>query len=193
MKMINTLFFLLVFTGTLVPSFGQIKYEKEVRLDKKDVPATARDFVRQFAFTKKVKWYKEIGLTSTSIEAKTKHKGQRYSIEFDNEGILEDVEIEIGAGNIKEGTINTISTYLSEELGKYEIEKIQIQYVGPPENILSFLKEQNHSELIITNYEFVINSKVDKAFRQFEYLFDESGVFIKSYEIILRNTDNIEY
>ena len=81
---------LLFFVST--SAFSQEKYEKEYRIKTAKVPQAALEFIHSAGFAKKVKWYREEGLTSNSIEAKTKHHKTKYSIEFNTAGEIEDVE-----------------------------------------------------------------------------------------------------
>ena len=96
----------------LNPTLSQVKYEKEIRLNKEAIPQAAIDFISSLSFSKKVKWYKEFGLDNTSIEAKTKHEEKKYSIEFTPEGILEDVEIKIKSAEISSSVFANIQTCL---------------------------------------------------------------------------------
>ena len=46
---------------------AQIKYEKEIRIQKVEVPEKASGFVDSMNLAKKIKWYKEIGYKINSI------------------------------------------------------------------------------------------------------------------------------
>ena len=174
-------------------TFGQTKYEKEVRLKKHAVPQTAKDFINASPFTNKIKWYKEYGLEETSIEAKTKHNGKRYSIEFSPEGKLQDVEIKIKPKTMPPKTRSNMDTFLKSNYKKYKIKKVQVQYSGAEENVFYFLKNESGIKPIKINYEIVITAKVKRNFKKFEYLFSEQGGFIQFAEIVEKNTDNIEF
>ncbi|MDC8004080.1 hypothetical protein POV27_08445 [Aureisphaera galaxeae] len=174
-------------------SLAQAKYEKEIRLKETLVPQVALDFVQSLSFSKKIKWYKEIGINTSSVEAKTKHLGKRYSVEFSMDGTLEDVEIQIKKEEIPENARLRITEYFTSKFGKYRINKIQIQYSGDPTVLLPFLKREKVSTEINTNYEIVVSARVNRAYKKFEFLFSEKGDYLKSAEIVLKNTDNIEY
>lgn len=174
-------------------AYSQIKYEKEKRIKAQNVPEAALSFVDSMNLPKKIRWYKETGYHQISYEAKTKYKGRKLSIEFSEDGIFEDFEIEITADSILTKSHEKISEYLTEIHDKYSFEKIQIQYLGKPQMILAyFLKPESATDLSI-NYEIVIATKVDGSFTLFEYLFTESGNFVQRSQIILKMTDNIEY
>jgi hypothetical protein len=122
--------FVLVLSSILLIAFhgfSQAKYEKEFRIKEKYVPSVALNFVDSMTFDSKVKWYKEIGLNRITIEAKAKYKKERYSIEFSDKGIFQDVEIEVKSNKIPDSTFSKISGFLSQRHKKYKIEKVQIQ------------------------------------------------------------------
>jgi len=174
-------------------SFGQTKFEKETRIKEKDVPKLALSFVDTLDFNKKVKWYKETALKTTSIEAKTKYKGKKYSIEFSTDGQIEDVEVEMKFKDVPESAKAKIMQLFTGTYKIFGVEKIQIQYTGNRNALISYLKNNKAIEAITVNYEIVINARVNKSFKRFEYLFNNKGKLLSQAEIIIKNTDNIEY
>ena len=189
--------FVLVLSSILLIAFhgfSQAKYEKEFRIKEKYVPSVALNFVDSMTFDSKVKWYKEIGLNRITIEAKAKYKKERYSIEFFENGVFKDVEIEIKPYKIPYSTFSKISGFLSQRHKKYKIEKVQIQYSGDRNLVLMFLREnRNNSEGITISYEVVISTKMDGNYLMLEYLFSETGEYLQSNEIISRRNDTIDY
>jgi len=117
-------------TISLGVTHAQEKFEKEYRIKTEEVPVKALKFVTQLGFTKKVKWYREEGLTQTSIEAKSKKNREKYSIEFDELGTIEDIEKKIAWSSIPLSTRNNIRSYFDTAHQKICIQKIQIQYTG---------------------------------------------------------------
>lgn len=173
--------------------WSQKKFETEMRIDKKSVPESAQTFVKELNFSSKIKWYQEFGLLSYSYEAKTKFKGKKYSIEFDSKGKLEDVEIVISKDEINLATLKKIESKFSQDLSKYRIRKIQIQYSGNNKAIREKIVKDTNSKDLTTNYEIVVSAKVKKKFKKFEYLFNSSGEYIQRKIVVLINTDNLEY
>ncbi len=175
-------------------SFGQVKYEKEYRLDQGAVPAKAIEFVENLAFDKSVKWYKEEGLDHHSIEAKTKYLSRNYSIEFDQFGNLEDVEIEIQEKEIKPSLRKILDQYLSDHHDKVTICKTQLQLIESIGNIKDLISNQDFDLMMSnSNYELVVKVKDGPQFSRMEYLFDAKGNMLRRSKIIQKNTDNIEY
>jgi hypothetical protein len=185
---------ILMFLFTLsLSGFAQFKYEKESRVNKRDVPAFARNFVDSLNFSSKVKWYKEIGFSTVSFEAKTRHKGKRYSVEFSEAGSFEDIEIEIKPNEIPSEVYNEISNYLTHKHINYSIEKIQIQYSGDANGILDYFNNIGSGSDLVTNYEIVVTGKMDGTFKMIEYLFSKDGSLLQMTPITSDRTDNIEY
>ncbi len=188
-RLLCTLFIFAIF-GSVI---GQTKYEKEVRISAESVPDDAREFIDGLNFNKKIRWYKEFGLETTTIEAKTKFNGKRYSIEFSKEGELEDVEVGIKWNNVRGEVRAKIDEFLTSKYNRYTVDKLQVQYTGDEETIADFVRGVKGPKDLIVNYEMVFHTKVDKHYKKFEYLFSAEGEYVKSSEIIQQNSDNIEY
>jgi hypothetical protein len=187
--LVSSALLLIAFQG-----FSQSKYEKEFRIKAKDVPSSALSFVDSMTFDSRVKWYKEIGLNDVTIEAKAKFNKERYSIEFSENGIFQDVEIEVKPSKIPYGTYSKIAGVLSQTHKRYKIDKVQIQYTGDRNLILKFFRANRiNPEGIIVNYEVVISTKMDGNYIMLEYLFSETGEYMQSSKIISRRKDTIDY
>lgn len=172
---------------------AQLKIEKEIRIKKEDVPEEAIKFVASMPITSSIKWFKELGQGKISYEAKSKYRGQQLSIEFNDLGTFEDLEIKIHAKEIDPLSMDKISSHLAQEYGKFKIDKVQKQYLGNPDAIKQLdLKDEQEKGLEI-NYELVVSTKMNDAFALFEYLFDQRGNFIKKSRISSQMTDNLEF
>jgi len=172
---------------------GQQKYEREVRIEQDSVPSKAIDYVAQLQFSSKIKWFKENGLKRTSFEAKTKSKGKKYSIEFNSDGILEDVEIIISKKKLPAEVYKNITQYLRKDLSKFKWGKIQIQYSGDPKAVQQKVVTGALSEGLIIRYELIVSCRLNKKYQKLEYLFSDTGAFVERKSILLPNTDNLEY
>jgi hypothetical protein len=174
-------------------SFSQPKYEKEMRISSLAVPLIAKSFVDSFSFDKKIKWYKEIGIDQMSYEAKTRYKRENYSIEFSEDGSFKDVEIEINEKKIPVDVFSRIHTFLNQKHKKFKLERIQIQYEGDRNAVLTYLQKKTGKEKIAIGFEIVLSTTTAGEFQTLEYFFSETGEFIRMYHIILSKTDHIEY
>ncbi len=183
--------------GLLTLSFGNIwaqkKYEREYRISSNKVPPSALQFVADIRFSKTVKWYREQGLETTTIEAKTKHKGNRYSIEFTKEGVLEDIEYLIQWNDIPASTQSKITNFLKEKHQKTKLQKIQRQYTGDRADMLRLMKGEVSDDIITIKYEIVLKARTKGAYETIEYLFSENGAVERKSVIVLKNTDNLEF
>ncbi len=180
--------FLLAFQGLARP-----KYEREIRIKEGDVPAMARSFVDSMNLSGRVRWYKEIGFNRNSIEAKIRSNGQRYSIEFSDDGTFEDVEIEVKVSDILADVYSMMMERLQTDLGRFTIRKVQVQYSGSRNSGLAYFRNRQTHNNIDIHYEIVVSARVDDSFQLMEYLFTATGEFVHRSKVILRNTDNIVF
>ena len=172
---------------------AQQKYENEIRISRDSVPTKALEFIDTAAFDKKIRWYKEYFLDGTSVEAKTRYHGKRYSIEFDPFGKLEDVEIDHRWRHAPEQVRLLMENYLQERFGHYTLDKLQFQYSGPAEQVFEWLHERLSAAELTLRYEVVIHTKDNGKYKRYEVLFDAEGALLRSAEFIPKNLDNIEY
>lgn len=172
---------------------AQQKYEREVRIQTEEVHPDAIKFIISTGIDSKIKWYREIGLETNSIELKTKYKGQLYSIEFSENGVLDDIEVEIKARDLEESILNSLKNIIENAYGDFKLEKIQLQYTGNPELLKSVFDTSPIPDAITIKYELVISSKKSDTFKRFEFLFNESLELESTTEIITKNNINIEY
>ncbi|MEM6378487.1 MAG: hypothetical protein AAF705_09745 [Bacteroidota bacterium] len=187
------LFLLFIYCCIDLP--GQTKYEKEYRIPVKDVPEEALNYVNQYGFIKRIKWYKEESLTGMSIEAKSKKDKQKYSIEFDTNGQLQDVEIGFDIEKISTEVRALIQTSLNKEFDRFKFRKIQKQYAGPPQYILDYLtgKVTELDPSVRIQFEIVLEGRKASKAHLYEYTFSKAGALVSKNRIVLRNTDILEY
>ena len=188
---LSLVFFSLFFLGINV--YSQEKYEKEYRIKTAKVPQAALEFIHSAGFAKKVKWYREEGLTSNSIEAKTKHHKTKYSIEFNTAGEIEDVEYIIQWEDMPALTRINIEGFLDSIYQKKRLVKIQVQLTGEKEELLQALVEPQADLNLNTHYEIVLNGVEKGIYERYEYLFSQNGEMKRKAKIILKNTDHLEY
>ncbi|GLU43521.1 hypothetical protein [Allomuricauda sp. NBRC 101325] len=190
----NRLFILVLFLGQIVGA--QNKYEKETRIDKADFPDNAFSLIEtHLENSKRIRFYKEVDSTKQSFEVKLKKGKLHYSVEFDIQGALEDVEFEIDVVDIPEDSWTAIEKYLKSNHSKFRVKKIQQQYPA--------LKDENPSETIRKafqnlilpeiNYEIVFSAKTDKGFQEYEGLFNSVGQLITLRKSYPPNYDHILY
>lgn len=184
---------LLVFFIGSICTYAQLKYEKEERIKANQVPQTALEFLEPVSLDGKVKWYKEYALEGTSVEAKTKQHQRWYSIEFSDQGVLEDIEIKVKFESLPKNIQQSITDYFSSTFSKYRIQKTQIQYTGEPSLMQNLVQTSSPDSKLNVAYELVLKGRKEGKIHRWECLFDDSGALVQQSQIVTRNTDNLEF
>lgn len=153
----------------------------------------AIDFIDSLELKVRVKWYLEQGLEGKSVEAKYKHNGQKYSIEFDTLGNILDVEIKINWASLDTKLKDLITEQLGQDCDRYRIRKVQIQYSGDRQEVLAKTKGKNAATGITTSYEIIVRCRVNWNVDLYEYLFSDAGQILTTSKIIFKNSSHLEY
>ena len=194
MKFRNTM---LIVLGLLcMNSYGQNKYEREHRIKKNQFPEVAHALIEeQLAEARKIRYYRETDSTKISYEAKFKVDRLHYSVEFDQEGNLEDVEILIKEVDIPNESFTNMTAFLEENFNKYRIRRIQQQYpVSAFESVEETIKNAFQNLLLPSiKYELVVAGRKNNGFEDFEILFDADGKFLSMRKSLPVNYDHILY
>ncbi|WP_179021204.1 hypothetical protein [Winogradskyella forsetii] len=177
------------------PLLGQTKNEQETRIKFSGFPMNAQLIVNKLPERcRRIKFYKETDGDKQSFETKFKYKGQWYSLEFSKDGIVEDIEVITKFKHIETSKQRQIKNYFEQSYEKYNLIKIQKQYVYSPEGQASdFVNEiLSESPEIAHNFEIIAEVRTDKQRNIKEFTFDNEGAFINyrllnpsSYEHVL--------
>lgn len=189
-------FLFLLFVFCIYDSSAQNKYEREYRIKKSQFPKEALELISdKLDGVKRLKFYKETDSAKTSFEAKFKKDRLWYSVEFDENGKLEDVEILVKEIDLPSTTYEAILNYLDKSFSKYRVKKIQQQYPTTEKEELDKTIENAFQNLILpsTNYELIIGGKKDREYFDYEILFDSEGNFIKIRKSLPPNYDHVLY
>ncbi|WP_046743057.1 hypothetical protein [Kordia zhangzhouensis] len=195
MKYICWIFFL----GMTLPITAQnsYKHEKEERIEAKMFPKKALELLQHTLpeKTKKVKYYKEQDSLKISYEIKLKFKGDSFSIEFDKDGTLEDVEVIIKKREISTETYDKIKSYLNNQYDSFRIKKIQRQYRNTSQIADKKVIEDAFQEHIGNPFLYEIIAEVKKAKKRYfiEITFSKHGDFQLVRTIIGSSYDHILY
>jgi hypothetical protein len=173
-------------------AFGQ-KVERESRIKSPEVPEKALEYIRPAnpMAERQLQWYRETGLESISFEAKFKHERRWYSVEFSEEGVLEDIEIEIDLHQVPEPTRESIDKYLEAEFKRHRIKKVQIQYKQT--SLQTLIKEEVPKTDSPHAFELVVKGKKSRLMKLWEVAFSSTGKFISIDQILNRNSTHLEY
>jgi hypothetical protein len=187
-------FTLLLVIFTLFSSHlaGQTKFEKESRIKESDVPNAANAFVGSLTGIKNLKWYKETSTTGQSIEAKFKKDKEKFSVEFDTLGNLEDVEKTVNWEVIPKTQQDKIIRGLDSVFTKFSILKIQLQYKGKAEDLISLIQTNERRKEIKLAFELIVKGTKEKK-HQYEILFLENGFMQTVNEIIFKSADHLMF
>jgi hypothetical protein len=172
---------------------AQEKKERETRVNRRDVPEDAREFINDtFEGFKRVRWYFEESNEGNSFEAKFRWNRKLYSVKFDTKGKIIDIEWIVTFEDIPQTAKENIMAYLNENFTSYRILKIQKQLLGDEENLEDYIEEGYHPDVTI-NFEFEIHGKSPENNNLWEILFSETGAPILRREIILPDNFNLDF
>lgn len=171
--------------------FSQEKIEKEIKVPINSVPDKAINWLDEvFNQKKKLKWFIEKGEDKVSYEAKFIRKRERYSVEFKEDGNLEDIEIYGNWRKLPLMVRNNISDYSEAQFSNFRIVKIQIQYSGTEEAIKNWIDNDELDQLVI-KYEIEFYGEKANKKKLWEGLFDKDGHILMRREIILTPSNNL--
>lgn len=174
---------------------GQEKREQEYRITSSEFPKQAFSQVSPYLQdSKRIRFYKEIDGQKSSFEVKFKKDKLHYSVEFDPQGELEDVEFIIQKNDIPEDSWKTIKQYLDDEFGKVRIKRMQQQYPNDGTQANKVLQDAFQNLILpYINYEIVFSTKGKKGFQTYEGLFNAKGESIGIRKSLPSNYDHILY
>lgn len=174
---------------------SQYKYEREHRILKSQFPALAIATIDENVVNfKRIKFYKETDSTKISYEAKLKKDKLWYSIEFNEEGMLEDIEVLIEPTDVPNDTYAKITNYLNNNFTKYKIKRLQQQYPSNKEQVKDIFKNAFQNLILSSNnYEIMVVGKKDEGYLDYEILFDANGNFKKIRTSLPPNYDHVLY
>jgi hypothetical protein len=174
---------------------SQYKYEREHRILKSQFPAEAIATIEEnITDFKRIKFYKETDSIKISYEAKLKKDKLWYSIEFDKDGLLEDIEILIKTADIPNDTYTNIETYLNNNFTKYRIKRLQQQYPSNSDTIEETFKNAFQNLILAyNNYEIVVVGRKEEGYLDYEILFDADGNFKQIRTSLPPNYDHVLY
>jgi len=190
-------FFLVAFAFLHVisasPCAAQQKYEREYSIKPSAVPVKAAEFVNTIFKGAKIHWYGEESLKSTTIEAKLKSSGKSYSIEFDESGKIQDVEILSSFKSIPAKTRDIMRENLDKEFKKFKVDKTQIQWTASESTLKKALLSDSVPASIRIRYEVIVKATKSKLSNYYEVLFEDNGTIVSVHEIVQRNSNNLIY
>ncbi len=187
------LLLLLLFSGLY--GLAQNKYEREHRIKKSQFPEKALTLIAEkLEDARRIRFYREVDSAKVSYEAKFKKDRLRYSVEFSEEGDLEDIEILIKEVDIPEDTFTNIKNYLAKAFTKYRFRRMQQQYPLAGNTPETTIKNAFQNLMLPSiKYEFIVAGKKEREYLQYEIVFDAEGSFENIRQSLPPNYDHVLY
>ena len=185
---------LLFFSGIFM--HAQNKYEQEHRILKKQFPEKALTTItKKLEDARHIRYYKEIDSTKINYKVKFKKDRLRYSVNYDKQGVLENIGIIIKPIDIPTGSFTKIEAYLTAEFNKYRIKKIHQQYPVSTDEDAEITIKNAFQNLILPeiNYVLIVVGKKGKTHQEYEFFFNAEGDLIKLRKTLPPNYDHILY
>jgi|GEM_PF-816143 len=207
-------FVILICSGIflLPPLTAQVKFEQERRITEQVVPDSARLVVEAISSGSRIKWYQEQRLEGISFEAKYALEGRQYSVEFNQQGVLEDVEIALKWKEVPQPASVGMEAHFDSTYLRHRLRKVQEQLSGSLPAIQEHWQQWSatnpvdagggaNSHILVMDtlkkvmlrYEVVVQVRTAEGPALHEVLFDEQGRMLQTATILLRNTDNLAY
>ena len=182
-------FLLLVLYGYI--GIAQIKYEKEERILKEELPTVVEELLPKITQdAKRVRYFHEFDGEKESYELKLKKNRAHFSIEFSQNGVLEDIEILIPKSKLPSPVLEVIDS----QFQRYKLTRIQKQFVPPKDaNPIKTILAVFDKLVKPVAYEIVVHGKTLTGYKQMEFLIDPTGKLLKKRNLILHNDDHIIY
>lgn len=185
------LFLLFILVSPLLSA--QVKVEREYRIHWREVPADSRDWMRDaFEGIKKIRWYRDEQEDAFSYEAKLKWKGREYSVEFDADGRILDIEYKIDFEDIPVSARRNLEEYFNNEFRNFRLMKVQKQLTGDPDVLEDFMDE-DEKDGITGRFEIEFYGERDDEKDLWEGLFDEKGEILLLRKMVLEPGLNLEF
>lgn len=189
----NVIYFSLAFMLLVLPCRGQQKYEREYSIKPNAVPSKAARFVNDVFPKTTVHWYGEESLTTTTIEAKLKANKQRYSIEFDASGQIQDVEIQRRFSEIPVKTRAALNDQLGRQFDTFTVIKTQLQWTASQADLKTAILTNKPPASVQIRYELILKARKNRSANYYEVLCEQSGAIVGIHQLVQRDTNNLLY
>lgn len=161
---------------------AQSKQERESRVERTEFPEAAQQLLDLFSQKGKgVKFYRETDGDEVSFEMKLKVNRRWRSVEFDENGRLEDIEVTIRKRRIAQQALRNIQEVLDSLSDKNKIEKVQLQFIPTSDNPQEMLERLDRNQF--DNYEIIAAFKEKRKIYRKELLFSSQGMLLQSRDI----------
>lgn len=177
------------------PAYGQDgeKRERERKIGVREVPEHALRWLQEaHGLPKRLTWYQQMSDGEKIYEAKYNWQGDFYSVEFDAEGHIVNIEILRKWNKIPKKGREGMQAYFDSTYTRHKLQKAQVQYTGESAHLKTVFSDQIDGRLTV-RYELVYKGKDTNEHALWESLFDSEGHHMKRSKVILRPVDNINF
>ncbi|NRB60608.1 MAG: hypothetical protein HRU50_11805 [Winogradskyella sp.] len=177
-------------------SFSQTKNKKEERIPKDQFPDQALELINELPTNcKRIRFYKETDGDKKSYEVKFKYQKKNYSIEFSEDGILEDIEVLIKFKNLEKVIRANIKTHFKSYYKTYKLIKVQAQYLYQNDvDFNEFTKYVlNNTKELQPNFEIIAEVREVKKREIKEFTYNSKGEFIKDITLEPESYEHVLY
>lgn len=179
----------------LQPVFAQSneKRERETKVSESAAPQPAKDWLRDATDgTGRLTWYEQMSDGAKNFEVKFNYQKEFYSVEFDLDGNIENIEILRKWRNLPKAAREQMEAYLDSTYSKHKLKKAQVQYTGESARLKTVFSEDISAALTV-KYEVVYRGRDQNEDALWESLFDSEGIHLYKRKVILRPVDNLNY
>lgn len=186
-------FILMLLSCTL---FSQTKDEREEKIKLEELPVPTQELVEILPEQcRQLKFYRETDGAKLSFEVKFKYQKNRFSLEFDPKGTIEDIEKTIDNKILKDPSKSTIKAFFTNAFKTHILIKIQKQYVYNaqlnPKIFIDQVLSDNFQGAI--NFEIIAEVKSDSKRQIKEFTFDSNGNLQNSRVLNTTSYEHVRY
>lgn len=173
------------------------KHEVEIRIKPAQKEVLKEPYERLTTLGIEARWFIEITNGVISYEAKFRWKGKRYSIEFDENGTLHEIDINISRRNLSTDLQRIIKNELNKKFRNFSFRNIQIQWQGNADDLWKILEQdalEPHALKSLTkSYELEIRGRLksENIRKLYEVIISDVGQIESIREIVERLPENI--
>lgn len=182
------------FAGCSGSGKATYKNEQERPASRDDMPDDVLELIEDVEISyQEINYFTQVRDGQQAYEVKLTYDDRLYSLEFDNEGELEDIELLIEEDELPAGCRECIYNYLDERFTSYRLTRIQLQFIPGDHDEDDFIEDILSGE----RYEYRPRVEIEAEGQNktelgfFELLFDTDGQLISSRKILKRSLDNI--
>lgn len=183
------LYLVVVLSFSIVRAQDKVEIQYPVRAS--EVPASALKMVSYLSLGEHVTWYHEEHENGFSWEAKI--TGDHiYNVEFDQEGSLEDIEVDYAMDELTSESFVAISSTLSRLYPHYKVRKLQLHF----DSLGDFMDARKDVNLTVAGahrFEIVFETTYNNIYTLKEALLEADGDLIRAREVNMVSCDFSEY